>query len=391
MKRSLYIIASLALLCSSAVFMNNCSRTNELSFDAKKFSSELGTEKTLDLTKLTYYFRYDAQVNTSYTSNSDQSVTSIKNIVDDPRWNLSLTGGNVFLSNNCIKSYPCFSFNSRQTSTFQTQLSLNAILKSGTLFVVAKLSEGNLIAWGADHNENSITLGKENNLGVLRVYTDSANYKERLFTIPTDTTASTFVITFRDDNIASIMVDGLIPGVSANVSGNNPTYTDVTRKWIFGTANAKGSIGEISLTPTTLTKAQMRAASNFLVRKWGLATRNPTGNNYASGEPPPLGGIDDSINDGASGGGSGEAVPISFTAEIKPLLQARCGACHSSWINDYSQLISSARIVPNNAEVSPIYTRINNNSMPPAGVANPLNNSEKEKIYNWITQGAKNN
>jgi len=391
MKRKIYITLSLVFLLTSSLLTSNCSKTNNLNFDAKNFSSQLGAEKTLDLTKLTYYFQYDTQTTSSYTLSGDQSVTSIKNIIDDTRWDLTLASGNVFLSSNCIKTYSCFNFSTRATSTFETQLGLNSILKSGTLFIVAKLSEGNLIAWGSDYNQNSITLGKENNLGVVRVFSDSANYKERFFTIPADT-ASIFIITFRDDNIVSIMVDGVIPGVSANVIGSNPTYSEVTRKWILGSSNSKGSIGEISLTPSTLTKAQMRAASNFLARKWSLTTRISKGSNFASGEAPPLGGNDDSLNGGdGSGGGTGEETPMSFATDIKPLLQSRCIACHTAWAGDYNQLISSARIIPNNAGASTVYTRVYNNSMPPSGSGNPLNNTEKDKIYKWIMQGAKNN
>ena len=97
--------------------------------------------------------------------------------------------------------------------------------------------------------------------------------------------------------------------------------------------------------------------------------------------------------------------PVDYARDIKPLLTAKCAACHgalkqqASLRLDAAQLISNGgdsgpAVVAGNPAASPLWQRINDGSadgaarMPPAGEGEPLTRDQLELIRNWIEQGA---
>lgn len=71
----------------------------------------------------------------------------------------------------------------------------------------------------------------------------------------------------------------------------------------------------------------------------------------------------------------------------------KCSSCHNNAIarGNYSMASYAdtlTKVVPNNANGSPLFISTNNNSMPPG---NPLSATEKAKIRDWINSGAPNN
>lgn len=97
--------------------------------------------------------------------------------------------------------------------------------------------------------------------------------------------------------------------------------------------------------------------------------------------------------DGGGGGsdaGSGDAGPqnVSYSAQIQPIWDAKCDACHS-WT--YDNLINNnGRVVPGMPNSSTIYTRTLSADMPRGGSA-PLTATQQTLLRDWILNGAPRN
>ncbi len=81
--------------------------------------------------------------------------------------------------------------------------------------------------------------------------------------------------------------------------------------------------------------------------------------------------------------------PVSFEREIAPVLEKSCLSCHGSGshldLTARENLIASKMLVPGQADKSPIYTTVQQGSMPPGQKLPP---EQVDLIQRWITQGA---
>jgi hypothetical protein len=92
------------------------------------------------------------------------------------------------------------------------------------------------------------------------------------------------------------------------------------------------------------------------------------------------------------------ATAVSYTADIQPLFETYCTACHPGVVatpdlssgNSYSSITNGIYIVPNDINSSTLYQRLigNPSIMPPNG---SLSASELQLVKSWIEQGAINN
>ncbi|MBL6725958.1 MAG: hypothetical protein ISQ09_12820, partial [Rubripirellula sp.] len=89
--------------------------------------------------------------------------------------------------------------------------------------------------------------------------------------------------------------------------------------------------------------------------------------------------------------------PVSYRAQIKPLLARKCIPCHGSLkqesdlrLDTASLIISAGMVIPGSPESSEVMRRIaaidTEIRMPPEG--EPLSPSEQELVKQWISQGA---
>ena len=99
------------------------------------------------------------------------------------------------------------------------------------------------------------------------------------------------------------------------------------------------------------------------------------------------------------------AEPLNFNRDIRPILSAKCFACHGPDAQDraakfrvdtkegaFADLGGYAAIVPGKPEDSELVTRITStdadNLMPPPGHKNPLSSQEVGLLQRWIKEGA---
>ncbi|MCF8261132.1 MAG: hypothetical protein K9J12_10185 [Melioribacteraceae bacterium] len=106
----------------------------------------------------------------------------------------------------------------------------------------------------------------------------------------------------------------------------------------------------------------------------------------------------------------GKTENVSFSNDIKPILDENCTICHNSEddqknlnFESYESLMNSrylnrnqALIIPGDSEVSRIYLVTHSNKsairMPPESFGfDKLSESQIQKIKVWIDEGAKNN
>jgi len=98
--------------------------------------------------------------------------------------------------------------------------------------------------------------------------------------------------------------------------------------------------------------------------------------------------------------------PPTYTADIQPILQAKCTPCHTSgssggtsFANNYADNLNSATSCPGQTIYQCILQRIQNGTMPPArgcsgdpatdaGNASCLTASEQTLLQEWVTAGA---
>lgn len=79
---------------------------------------------------------------------------------------------------------------------------------------------------------------------------------------------------------------------------------------------------------------------------------------------------------------------VSFSAQIQPIFDSRCDACHA-W--NYDAIVSmNGRITPGNPNASTIYTRTLSGDMPRGGGA-PLTGTQQVLIRDWILNMAPRN
>ena len=93
---------------------------------------------------------------------------------------------------------------------------------------------------------------------------------------------------------------------------------------------------------------------------------------------------------GTSDAGAGDAGPanVSYSAQVQPIFDARCDACHS-W--SYDAIVGvNGRITAGNLNASGIYTRTQSGDMPRGG-AGPLTGTQVGLIRDWILNGAPRN
>lgn len=99
------------------------------------------------------------------------------------------------------------------------------------------------------------------------------------------------------------------------------------------------------------------------------------------------------MSDGGTGGtdaGTGDAGPqdVSYSAQIQPIWDAKCDACHS-W--SYDNIVNTAgRVAPGNLNGSSMYTRTQSGDMPRGGVV-PLTSTQQTLLRDWILNGAPRN
>lgn len=91
---------------------------------------------------------------------------------------------------------------------------------------------------------------------------------------------------------------------------------------------------------------------------------------------------------------------VSFEKEILPLFRSKCLNCHGGVGNPKGGLDlrtvaaimkggdSGPGVKPNDLEKSPVWTSVDEGSMPPSG-KDPLTDAEKMLVRNWILSGAK--
>ncbi len=78
--------------------------------------------------------------------------------------------------------------------------------------------------------------------------------------------------------------------------------------------------------------------------------------------------------------------PPTYTSLKADVLTPRCASCHA-FVSDYAQIMT--RVSPGNPGGSTLYQRVANDSMPTSGGA--LTAAQKQKIFDWIMDGAPNN
>lgn len=94
-------------------------------------------------------------------------------------------------------------------------------------------------------------------------------------------------------------------------------------------------------------------------------------------------------------------VQVSFKNEVQPIIIGNCTAsgCHGNTgsggesfsLMTYDDVITFGGLTTTKPEKTRLYQSLlgnSENAMPPAG---PLADSQIQTIYNWISQGAKNN
>ena len=88
---------------------------------------------------------------------------------------------------------------------------------------------------------------------------------------------------------------------------------------------------------------------------------------------------------------------VYFVNDIQPLLNTSCSniGCHDVIthadgviLTTYDKVMSTGEVKPGNPSGSELYEKIQEDKMPPSS---PLSSSNKQLIYDWIKQGAKNN
>jgi cytochrome c553 len=88
---------------------------------------------------------------------------------------------------------------------------------------------------------------------------------------------------------------------------------------------------------------------------------------------------------------------VYFQNKVLPLLNSGCAmsgchdaASHKDGVNltSYAKVLSTSGVISGNPSNSKLYKVIANNSMPPGA---PFTQAQKDIIYKWILQGAKNN
>lgn len=111
----------------------------------------------------------------------------------------------------------------------------------------------------------------------------------------------------------------------------------------------------------------------------------------------------------ALGGCSKAEVPVSFSAEVRPLLETRCGGCHapgkigyeSSGLSmaSHEALMQGTKfgavVIPGDALSSALTMLIEGRADPsirmPHGDLPPLSAAEQLLVRTWVEQGARNN
>jgi hypothetical protein len=90
------------------------------------------------------------------------------------------------------------------------------------------------------------------------------------------------------------------------------------------------------------------------------------------------------------------SIPLgpNFSSLYVNVFVPKCVACHGSVnppagydLSTYTAVTSGGRVIPGSPLTSPLYQRVNDNTMPPTG---PLNMLERQAIYDWIAKGANN-
>lgn len=91
---------------------------------------------------------------------------------------------------------------------------------------------------------------------------------------------------------------------------------------------------------------------------------------------------------------------VSYTNDIRPLLENRCGSCHMGWfateglnMESYESLMKGSQdgpvIVPGDAHASLIVKKLTSGQMPKRGPK--LTSTQIQLISDWINAGAPNN
>lgn len=103
----------------------------------------------------------------------------------------------------------------------------------------------------------------------------------------------------------------------------------------------------------------------------------------------------DSTNQNGQNGCSPDTV--YFNNKVLPFIVQNCAqsGCHDATtmarnvlLTSYNSIMTTADVVPGRPDNSDLYKVIDRNEMPPSG---PLTTEQKNMIYTWILQGAKNN
>ncbi len=90
--------------------------------------------------------------------------------------------------------------------------------------------------------------------------------------------------------------------------------------------------------------------------------------------------------------------PNSIPGRAYSVLAANCASCHNSilsfggmgYVLDARQLITSGRVIPGDANRSPLYQAIRENRMPlGTNLGIPLDNESKRAVQRWINDGAR--
>ncbi len=88
------------------------------------------------------------------------------------------------------------------------------------------------------------------------------------------------------------------------------------------------------------------------------------------------------------GGTDAGPMNVSYSAQIQPIFDARCDACHS-W--GYDNIVNTnGRIAPGSLNASSFYTRTLSGDMPRGGGA-PLTATQQTLLRDWILNGAPRN
>jgi uncharacterized membrane protein len=95
---------------------------------------------------------------------------------------------------------------------------------------------------------------------------------------------------------------------------------------------------------------------------------------------------------------TGTADDICFERDILPIFQSNCAmsGCHDAstqangvQLTSYSTIMNTGEIEPGKPNSSEAYREIANGKMPPYGYT-PLRQAQKDLLYKWIADGAKN-